>query len=457
MAQEKGKLMKALLACSIGCIVLWVVPVYQQQLMIPVPDAPPGAAVSLAQSPTPILAPSSPAAVSAGVPNSATGNWIKKRDWVIKAHELNKEIQQLALEIEKNRTPFRDKFQAIDSELDAFYKSLGLDQGKLQELFDSVERYLDKKKKKETQGLSTQKEETKDRDFVSKIELVENRIKLLKEDLEQLKLDMKSIEDLDKSLTERIKRVDEQIDLAIQEATKAASNIDALWTVVSDRKAMEEYYNLINIQAKLKSIQSYLKEDLDKDFDGVIETTKKQIAKTRDDTKKLEDKGIIIKDRSKRIEQMKLQELKQLEDAKKIVPIKTKEDIVDVRKTKTKSWFSTIYDYFVIITAKISKFFSDIWQSISSPKPAVKRPLQAPSKTPLTPTQTTTIPSAVPAAATTSTPLPPLPPPAATDPTPMPILPPPAVPASTPMPLAPPPPAPASTSMPVLPLPPPPA
>ena len=41
------------------------------------------------------------------------------------------------------------------------------------------------------------------------------------------------------------------------------------------------------------------------------------IAEVKDGVQKLEEKGIIIQDRSKRIEQIKLKELQQLEESKK--------------------------------------------------------------------------------------------------------------------------------------------
>jgi hypothetical protein len=243
------------------------------------------------------------------------GNWYKKRDWLLKANEVNNQIQDMALQAEDLRSVFMSKYKTIDKILDDYYVNDGLEQGKIQELFDSVNKYIEKQRKKEREGL--EKQTKADATLQGKIEFIENKMSSYKQELEQLKLDMKSIEDLDQSLTERLKRFDEQINVVDQEAEKAAKSVDSLWDVLDDLKAREQYYVLNNdILERVKAIHGYLKDDLLADFDSVIATINDQIAKNKDAIKKLEDKGLIIKDRARRIKQIKMKDLESLEKQK---------------------------------------------------------------------------------------------------------------------------------------------
>src|SRR5579862_8332215 len=64
------------------------------------------------------------------------GNWMKKRDWLMKTNEANNELQEMVLGINAMRKTYDEKYTGIDEILDGFYKQLGQEQGKLQEVFD---------------------------------------------------------------------------------------------------------------------------------------------------------------------------------------------------------------------------------------------------------------------------------------------------------------------------------
>ena len=72
-----------------------------------------------------------------------SGNWIKKREWLMKANEVFGEIQDAAAQAEQVRKVFIDKFNETDTALDVYYKNLGLNEGKVTELFDSISQYLE--------------------------------------------------------------------------------------------------------------------------------------------------------------------------------------------------------------------------------------------------------------------------------------------------------------------------
>lgn len=339
------------------------------------------------------------------------GNWMKKKEWLIKSNEAFDEIQTLAFEIQGTRKTFNEKYHTIDDEFDTFYKSLSLDQGKLQELFESLERYLEKKKKKRLEELSTtNKEDVSEKDYLLKVDLLNAEIKQHKEELEQLKLDLKSIDDVDKSIVERLKKVDEQLAQAKDLYDKAKSSIEDLWNIIDDKKARVIYYELKGATTeKLKGIASYLKEDLSRDFDTVIETAKSQMTKTKEAIQRLEQNGFFIKNRSQRIEQLKLKELQKLEQAKKeIEHIPTKEEIIDLKKIKKLPtyWYEKVYDYIITTSSKIYCFIKEFFgfgatKKITTKPVASSKPLQ-PTTPPVT-QPTPQIPPSIPAAIPTAT------------------------------------------------------
>ena len=311
------------------------------------------------------------------------GNWYKKRDWLLKANEVNNQIQDMASQAEDLRSVFMSKWKSIDKILDNYYVNDGLEQGKIQELFESVNKYVEKQRKKERESL--EKQTKADTTMQAKIEFVENKMSVYKQELEQLKLDMKSIEDLDQSLMERLKRFDEQIGIIDQEAEKAAKSVDSLWDVLDDLKAREQYYVLNNdIFEHVKVIYGYLKDDLLSDFDSVIATINDQIAKNKDAIGKLEGKGLIIKDRARRIKEIKLKELEQLEkqkaqqvlDEQRIAAEKARKELLK----EPERWYEKILKPIRETASIIYKIFAGIWDAVTSywskptPKPAQPTP-----------------------------------------------------------------------------------
>lgn len=309
------------------------------------------------------------------------GNWMKKKEWLVKSNEAFDEIQNIVLEIQGQRKLFNEKYHAIDEEFDNFNKDLNLDQGKVEEAFESLYRYLEKKKKKELEALSSAsnkenvEESIAERNYLQKVEALETKIKHHKEDLEQLKLDLKSIDDLDKSTVERIKRVDEQIAQAKDLFDKAKVSLDELWNIIDDKKARAIYYDLKNgTTENVKSILAYLKEDLMRDFDSVIETSHAQMAKAQEAIKKMEGEGLIIKNRSQRIEKLKLQDLQEREQAQKEAgKIPTKDEFIDLKKIKRQPiyWYEKIYDYVVTAASKIYRTIASLF-GFESEAPAKK-------------------------------------------------------------------------------------
>lgn len=287
------------------------------------------------------------------------GNWVKKKDWLLKLNDVNAQIQDLAVTISGYKKSFNNKFYAADSLLQNFYKDIGQQQGKIIELFDSVLRYLESKRKKDLTEINASTETgepLQGRERLIKIEIVEQKINSLKNDLEQLKLDMKSVEELGKSMDARIKKVDEAIKSALDEASEAQKSTEEAWQIIDDKKVRIKYYELSGTTLeKIKAIDIYLKDDLPKDFDIVIETIKSQVDKIMVSIKQLEDKGLIIKNRAKRIEEIKHQELKRFKEHQQAEVDQRKQLAALKQRKAAQPWYKRFYQLLVDKVASIIK------------------------------------------------------------------------------------------------------
>jgi hypothetical protein len=301
------------------------------------------------------------------------GNWVKKKSWLLKSYEISSNIYKLATQIAQTKKIYQGKYNAIDEELDKFYKDLGMEQGKIKELLDSVGRYLEKKKIKDAALLSAPAEKTGvvDQDYARKIDLLESQIRQMESDLEQLRLDMDAIADVDKSLTQRLQKVDEQITISITQSEAAKTKVEDLWDIIDDKKARAIYYEVLNIEENLKAILSYLQDVLASDFDKIVSLAKEKISLVASNIKKLEEKGLIIKDRSRRVEQIKLEEMRKIElestQAKKV-----EESKPVVKKTPELGIVQKIYVFIVNSFAKIYNFFRNLFSGKVAMQKAVQ-------------------------------------------------------------------------------------
>lgn len=317
------------------------------------------------------------------------GNWVRKKEWLIQANDVNKEIQSLAAKDEQLRQNFIQKNNDIEKDIANFYKELSLDQGKMQEMFGSISRYLDEKRKTDIDALGFSGENKLNPELQAKASQVENETKQSTVILEQLKLDIKSIDDLNQSLIDRLKRLDEYLDNIEDEAYNAQEITDSLWKVIDHNIARDRYYELKNvILEKIKNIQSFLQDDLSKDFDAVANTLKGQFPLVQEGVKKLEDRGIFIKDRWRRIKQLLLKEAQDKKQAAGQKPAEPKQPIV-AAESPTQSWSAQIYNFFGYLLKSISNTFVSIKNAImgTSTKvpPKVAAPVEQKTATPTLP------------------------------------------------------------------------
>jgi hypothetical protein len=264
------------------------------------------------QNPTPVHSENSAAGSgpnTVDLPESVigiSGNWVKKKNWLLRSAEINNTIQELSLEIQAIRLDFINKRATIDGNLDQFYKKFYTNNSKLDELFTSIEKYLTEKFNAAI--ASFEKNYANARSYQIKMSSETEIIRQQKTKLAQLKLDMKSIEDLDKSLAERLKKVDASILTGNTLSQEAQEKMNLLWDILDDKKARVIYYELSGtLLVKIKNIQEYLKTILLPDFIKVVELVEKQITTVQTATEELEKEGIIIQQRTERLRALKIQ------------------------------------------------------------------------------------------------------------------------------------------------------
>jgi len=245
------------------------------------------------------------------------GNWRKKRRWLEEALPINNEVQAALGLLEQASKALNEKYASIQQDLGLFYRSFGFEQGKIALILQDIEKFLEKKKKKEVEELAQAAEEEREVQaslYDDKAEEVEQKSHEQKREFEQLQLDIKSIEDLDASLTERLKKADEQVAVVLNDSAQTRTLIDEMWYIIDDLKARDNFYQIKNIGEKVKNIVNYIQVDLSKDFDEVITRIRTQMDKTKTGITGLEAKGIIIENRTQRVEQLRLEKLKKQQE-----------------------------------------------------------------------------------------------------------------------------------------------
>ena len=276
------------------------------------------------------------------------GNWVKKRKWVEEALDINEQIQDGVISIQKLSQGFQKKFNNVDKDLDSFYLSMGFSRGKISIIFKKIELFVGKKKQKEITFLR-KKVENEDlsesyRDYKS--EEIEDEVKDLLRDLKQLGLDMKSIEELDASLGERLKKVDEHINMSIKSGKDSSGITEEMWHFIDHRKAANRFYDIRNIKEQEKARLNYIENDLTNDFDAVVVRIKNQIERVKKEIKDLEDRGLIIKHRAERItkikEETRKKKLEKELEQEAQVPRRRRVQIVESRQ-----WYQTIIDLII--------------------------------------------------------------------------------------------------------------
>ena len=198
------------------------------------------------------------------------GNWVKKKEWLKQARELQDEILKSCEDIQAHRKNFyREKREKADNLLDDFYREVGAQRGNVtasvqtigEKVNTSIEALKEMKAKFNSNGDGSM-------DFA--LYELEGKIASYKDDIEQIKFDVESIHDMDSSVAERIDAIDGYIDSALEDRSKGQEVVTLMFSLVDHEKARIKYYELKGFYERVKAIKNYIKETAATDFTTLV-------------------------------------------------------------------------------------------------------------------------------------------------------------------------------------------
>jgi len=297
-----------------------------------------------------------------------SGNWYEKRRAWKKARPKYDEIRKLVADVDATEKELFDKDKEFEKNLESFYLSIGLQQGEVTQILDTLIQELEKEKAKKAASngqVNTQEKQ-----------LAEIQAKKQK-DLEALKNNIDKIKKISSNVHDSILTTFvDQVKLAKLFEDKALESYYRISEILDDRKARNLLHDMDtyseNVQAILAWIQGELKSYVDQSLSKsqeLIDATKKQI-------EELKQQGIVL--------QKKLSEQEKKAQEEKLKKEAEEKAKAEAERRAKLSFWGKIKQFFSTLFSSIGNFFSSLWHSIknsfsfltSSPKGA--QPKQVP-------------------------------------------------------------------------------
>lgn len=203
------------------------------------------------------------------------GNWVKKREWLLRAKDLNKKIQDISEACALTQKPFLSMFNEIKKELDAFYDEIAQKLGKMQTNIGLFEQ----DRRNEQAALSPA--EQKVISALSSLEEFDQEAELRKF-ITEIDKELEPVKTLETALVNRIAKLNEVIATAHEQSKQANDLYEAIWNIIDDQKAQKNFFDLKNISRIVKSIQDYLNAEFAQDFATTLKAAKKQIEQCKE-------------------------------------------------------------------------------------------------------------------------------------------------------------------------------
>lgn len=307
-----------------------------------------------------------------------SGNWVRKREWVKQAQEVNEQLQEDLAAIQKSRAAFYEAQQSFDKSSNEFFQSKGFATGKIDELIADLQADIAREKELRiavAKGKS-ESEEMPTNYYDVQIEAIEADVKRFTREVEQFKLDMKAIADVDSSLNERLKVLDKHIKQAGDLESQAAEKLSKLWWVIDHTKARTLFYEIKGHAEQIASIKKYVTGTLLSDFKKVGQTLTSHISQVQEEIKDLEERGLIVEHRAERLEQQRKDRerveemLRKVEEEEEVRPRRRR------NRVAKRTWLQTFYapvDFVVSSIAALGNYFLSFFVS----KPAKRKARRA--------------------------------------------------------------------------------
>lgn len=222
------------------------------------------------------------------------GNWVKKKEWVREAEDVELQIQGLIAGITAQRSGFYDtKFAQAEKALDDFYMKNKVEKGCLDGLIEGAEKTITQRRAELIEALKTKNPQAALDDLA--VFAINEQVAALKALLEQVKVDIESINEIDRAFEVRFKAIDDIIAKTMGSRLEAQRYLQQIYYILDDKKVRERVYKIKEILEQVKAVDAYLKNDLASDFEKLIATMNQQIEKTIASIKELEAKGVPLK------------------------------------------------------------------------------------------------------------------------------------------------------------------
>ncbi len=283
------------------------------------------------------------------------GNWVKKREWQNLAEQYLAEIDDVIIAMEThNIEKYQPKYDISDKQCNDFYRKIGVSSEAITSLLDEVYQEMIEKLQK---SLDTIEDPDQTRlDAEQKAFQLERDIKRLDIEMQQLKLDIKLVEDFDKNITMRRNQVETFLAMAQSKKAESYKIFQELRQFLDDKKAREKYYQIKGSLDQLKNLQTFFTTTFFNESDELIKNAAQQMQQVENAIKQLEEKGAVINDRAKMLEQLKIKEQEEeqrkkereeeadrLRKQKKVIPFSHDASIMDqAKKFFIVAWFTAL-------------------------------------------------------------------------------------------------------------------
>lgn len=254
------------------------------------------------------------------------GNWLLKRVWWEQAESTFEKIITLNNQILEPQMEYFNSRKTTDKAIDNLFRKIGYEHGELDEM---ISYFLnDVLSEREKVGDLTVSE----RDFIA---LLNEK----KADLEQLKLDIAALAELETKIDEALMQVVLQVNKCRDYEKSSWNDFKEIGRVLNDKKAKALFYQIEGNYKNIQNIVNYIKVDLKKYFEGLLNKASELSDTIISKIDLLEKEGINIKDDFAKIK--RYEEQRELEAEMKK---KRAEEIKP--KAKPTGWFSSITNWF---------------------------------------------------------------------------------------------------------------
>ncbi|MCL5876117.1 MAG: hypothetical protein M1114_06630, partial [Candidatus Dependentiae bacterium] len=211
------------------------------------------------------------------------GNWLLKRQWWEAAERSYEQVKKIVDQIFDTRLAFYNERSGLDrSVFNNFFYSVGMGQGELQEIVETLTQ--ETVKDKNQKGLVSKK----DQDVYDRIKEEKDRLKKLYDTIEH-------ISEIEKALNAALITMREQIEIARENERNAWNNFKMIARELSDHKAYELYYGMNSFTTNVSEIYKYLSGPFADYYHQLGERAKKDIEEVLETMKTLKEKGVDLK------------------------------------------------------------------------------------------------------------------------------------------------------------------